>query len=126
MMKAKLIRFKRTSAETLGCLVINSAIFYILEPSWKNNERNTSCIPADTYRVNFLERSGSGKYKPCFHVTKVENRSGILIHNGNVRAHTKGCLIIGMRTGYLAGSLAVLNSRYALRKFAETVNKKSV
>ena len=123
MLKAKLIRYKRTVKETLGCLVINNQVFYILEPSWKNNERNISCIPAGTYRVNFLVQFGFGKYKPCFHVASVKNRSGILIYNGNIYKHTRGCLIIGIREGRLVSNLVVLNSRYALRKLVQTTNK---
>ena len=125
MINAKLIRYKRTSTETLGCLVISGQVFYILEPTWRNNEKNISCIPAGNYRVNFLERSGSGKYKPCFHVVNVPNRLGILIHNGNIYKHTKGCLIIGTREGVLANNLAVLNSRYALRKLVTLVDKQN-
>lgn len=125
MLKAKLIRYKRTSKETIGCLVINGQLFYTLEPTWRNNERNISCIPAGNYRVNFMARSGSGKYKPCFHIINVPNRSGILIHNGNAYKHTRGCLIVGMREGILANNLAVLNSRYAVRKLVNVVNKQN-
>lgn len=125
MLKAKLIRYKRTSKETIGCLVINGQLFYTLEPTWRNNERNISCIPAGNYRVNFMARSGSGKYKPCFHIINVPNRSGILIHNGNTYKHTRGCLIVGMREGILANNLAVLNSRYAVRKLVNVVNKQN-
>lgn len=125
MLKAKLIRYKRTSKETLGCLIINDQVFYILEPTWKNNQRNVSCIPAGIYQVNYLAKSNSGKYRPCFHITNVINRVSILIHNGNVYKHTKGCLIIGMREGILSNNLAVLNSRYALRKLVQVTNKQN-
>lgn len=125
MTELKLYRYKRTNRETLGVLIGLPKVFYILEPSWRNNQRNISCIPAGIYTCNHLAKSASGKYKNCFHVTKVKDRSGILIHNGNIYKHTKGCLIIGLRTGNLAGNNAVLNSRTALRQFANFLNKQT-
>jgi hypothetical protein len=123
-MKAILIRYLRTNKETLGCLVINGHKFFVLEPTWKNNTRNVSCIPQGFYKVNYLARSASGKYRNCFHIMKVKNRTGILIHNGNTAKHTKGCFLLGLRVGKLAGQNAVLNSRSAMRKLNEITKRK--
>lgn len=124
-MKLKLYRYKRTDRETLSVLIGLPKVFYVLEPSWHNNQRNISCIPAGQYQCNYLAKSASGKYKNCFHVTSVKNRLGILIHNGNIYKHTKGCLILGLRTGILASNNAVLNSRTALRQFSNFLNKRT-
>lgn len=123
-MKAILLRLQDTGHETLSCLVINGKTFYVLEPPWRNNKRNVSCIPAGVYKARFLLSSASGKYKPCFHITGVPGRSGILIHCGNVRAHTKGCLVIGLRRGTIKNQPAVLNSKSALRLLVNAANKR--
>lgn len=98
-----------------GRLIVGDQTLAVLERPWLNNLRNRSCIPAAGYLCRFLLRSASGKYKSVFHVTAVPGRAGILMHNGNVVSHTKGCLIIGMRNGRLANQPAVLNSRSAMQ-----------
>lgn len=103
------------SAEAVqGTLVIRGVSFAIIERPWLNNRQNQSCIPAGTYKAVFMPRSASGKYRDVWHLQDVPGRGGILIHQGNLVAHSKGCLIIGKRRGVLAGKPAVLNSRTAL------------
>lgn len=97
-----------------GTLLIRGERFQILERPWVGNSPNLSCIPSGTYAARFLLRSSSGKYRNVFWLAPVAGRSGILIHNGNIVAHSRGCLIIGKRRGTLAGQPAVLNSRTAL------------
>jgi len=106
---------------TSGILIVNGEIFYTMERPWLNNRRNASCIPSGEYSVVFLPRSASGKYKKVWHVLNVKNRSGILIHNGNLVAHSRGCLILGAKAGQLSGRPAVLQSRTAMRKLLESV-----
>ena len=101
-----------------GTLFVGAERFEILERPWAANARNESCIPAGSYAVSFLPRSASGKYRDVFHLAPVEGRSGILIHSGNTVDHSRGCLIIGKRRGWLAGKPAVLNSRTALGELA--------
>lgn len=105
----------------MGGMVIDGKPYYTLEPRWKDNQRNISCIPPGEYEVEFMPRSWSGKYRNCFHVKDVPGRSQILIHAGNVPDHTRGCILIGKRHGWLAGKPAVLSSAVALRQFAENV-----
>lgn len=97
----------------------------MLEPPWRHNIRNLSCIPSGTYQVHHLPKSASGRYKDVYHLQDVTGRSGILIHAGNVADHTKGCLIIGKRKGRLAGKRAVLNSRTALTELHGITERKS-
>lgn len=101
-----------------GSFNLDGEHFHVLELPWRNNARNASCIPPGTYEARFLPRSTSGKYRNVFWLQDVPGRSGILIHSGNVVAHTRGCLIIGKRRGTLAGQPAVLNSRTALLELA--------
>ena len=115
-MKAQLIRYEKTSTHTRGVFVIDGNVFYTMERAWLNNKRNVSCIPKGRYECTFLPRSGSGKYRKVYHVCRVEGRGGILIHNGNLAQHSKGCILLGMRAGTMGGEAAVLNSRSALKK----------
>jgi hypothetical protein len=117
-----LIRNEIRSDCIRGTLFVGSERFQILERPWEANTRNKSCIPSGSYKASFLSRSASGKYRNVFHLAPVTGRSGILIHNGNTVDHSRGCLIIGKRRGWLAGKPAVLNSRTALGELAAFVN----
>ena len=107
----------------MGAFVINGETFYMLERPWLDNQRNVSCIPTGKYHVTFLPRSASGRYRNVYHVHNVENRSGILIHQGNLVRHSKGCLIIGSKHGALNGEPAVLSSKTALRSLNKLTDK---
>lgn len=106
-----------------GFFNLDGELFHVLEPPWRNNTRDESCIPPGAYQARFLPRSTSGKYRNVFWLQDVPGRSGILIHSGNVVAHTRGCLIIGKRRGTLAGQPAVLNSRTALLELVTLTGK---
>jgi len=109
----------------MGTLYIDGHVFQTLEPPWKDNRRNVSCIPSDVYYCRFMSRSSSGKYRNVYHVREVDGRSGILIHNGNIVTHTKGCLLLGTRRGRISRKMAVLNSRTAMNQFARVLGKQS-
>jgi hypothetical protein len=98
--------------------------FYVLERPWLGNRRNISCIPPGRYRVRYLKRSVSGKYRNVYHVLGVPGRSGILIHNGNTVDHSRGCLLVGKRRGFIGGKRAVLNSRSAMRALVRALGKR--
>lgn len=106
-----------------GLMIAKGEEFHIIERPWLNNRNNISCIPAGLYEASYLERSGSGKYKNVYNIQRVPGRGGILIHNGNLVHHSKGCLLIGKRRGMLGGRIAVLNSRTALFEFVELMEK---
>lgn len=99
-----------------GAMIAEGVIFQVLERPWLDNRSNISCIPSGEYVCQFMRRSSSGKYRNVYWLQDVEGRFGILIHNGNLVAHTRGCLIIGKRKGWLANRRAVLSSKTALRE----------
>lgn len=104
-----------TSKATIGPMMIDGVLFcYVLELPWNENKRAASCIPPGEYICRWQR---SPKYGWCYEVTNVPNRSRILIHNGNVAKHTKGCLLLGRTRGILKGQPAVLTSKPTLRKF---------
>jgi hypothetical protein len=102
---------------TRGILRVDDKVFHTLEPPWRNNQNGISCILPGEYIAKFLERSTSGRYRNVYWLQAVPGRSGILIHAGNVPAHTEGCILIGRQTGILNGMPAVLNSKSALSEF---------
>lgn len=122
----RLIRVLGDDEGTLGLgLLYHGAqqVCLIGELPWRGNRPNLSCIPPGRYRVAYLARSASGKYRDVYHVLDVPGRSGILIHAGNLtgdrerglRTDSYGCLLPGRRVGRLGGQRAVLASRGAMQ-----------
>jgi hypothetical protein len=66
--------------------------FDTLELPWIGNKQNVSCIPTGLYKC---VKKHSDRFGWCFHVLNVLNRYAILIHYGNFKDDTKGCILIG-------------------------------
>ena len=118
----ELIRKETSSSETIGILMVNKKMSgVILEPPMLQNKRGLSCIPTGQYLCN---KYFSEKYQcVCLSIHDVPGRDYIAIHAGNSGADTKGCLVIGIYTGYLKGSRAVLGSKKALKSLMDTVGE---
>ena len=120
MMTLTLFRHTSTDSHTLGQLydARGHLVCSTLELPWRDNRRNISCIPAGTYRVNYLPRSASGRYRDVYHVAKVRGRSGVLFHAGNTIAHTRGCILPAsvLARHRHSNSIMGLRSRVALRR----------
>lgn len=124
MRRAVLARDASGDEGTLGVLTAPGLAVHVIEPPWRDNRANRSCIPAGVYRV---APHVSPRYGRCLLVAEVQGRSHILIHAGNVggdvelgmHTHTKGCLLPGLRRGRLKVKgrvqAAVLSSRTAVR-----------
>lgn len=122
MIRLRLVRLSDDGNQTLGVLEAYAragdrspvARYFTLEPSWRGNAAGVSCIPAGRYRV---ERRVSAKYGLHLWVRECEPaRSLVLIHAGNVRADTRGCILVGVGTRDVGGDgvLDVTESRAAL------------
>jgi len=122
---AVLVRNEVADGYVAGVMFLDGDTFATLEPAWRHNLPNISCIPAGEYECRFLPQSASGKYREVFHLQAVPNRGGILIHAGNLAKHTKGCILRGTRKGFLAGQRAVLNSRTAMQRLRDRTDKDS-
>lgn len=72
----------------------NDVIFscVTLEPAWKNNKREISCIYPGVYKC---ELRYSETYGHHLIIKDVKGRDLILIHFGNYRKNTKGCVLVG-------------------------------
>ena len=125
MLHATLRRDRSGDHGTLGTLVARDLPHVqIMEPPWRGNRRNRSCIPAGVYDV---VPHISPRFRRCLLVTNVPGRSHILFHAGNVggdvelgfHTHTAGCLLPGLRRGRLhvrdRDQEAVVSSRTAFR-----------
>ncbi len=95
---AKLERIIRSTVQTLGIMTLFDQhdfpffMVHTLELPWKDNKLRVSCIPCGTYLV---KKRKSAKYGWHFHITDVEGRSYILIHNANYFHQLKGCIAVG-------------------------------
>lgn len=118
-----LLRHKLLSTCTLGTLIVCGRAFATLEPPWRGNRRNVSCIPNGEYDYVYMPKSSSGRYTGCYHVMGVPGRSEILIHAGNTCDETRGCILPGLKHGDICGP-AVLSSRIALRQINDLAEKK--
>lgn len=122
-----LFRLKRSDQGTEGLLVAGDFNCRTLELPWRDNQKQISCIPAGEYDV---ETRLSNKYGRVYWVRHVPNRTYILIHSGNYggdkskgyKTHIMGCILLGKKSGYLGGQVAILNSRVAVRQFVEHMN----
>lgn len=141
MLRARLLRDPSTEHGTLGRLLCGGGpggggpSLHVMEPPWRDNRPNRSCIPAGLYEV-WPHRSP--RYGACYLVRDVPGRSHILIHAGNVggdverglHTHTHGCLLPGLTRGRLRvrGRMqrAVLSSRPAVRHFMQWADGRPV
>ncbi len=91
-------RFSDDGVETLGDLTYGNFHCKTLEPSWRLNQKNISCIPKGTYEV---KKVYSLKFGLVYEVQNVPNRTGIYFHGGNFFFNTKGCILLGKGYGNL-------------------------
>jgi len=130
MRDTDLFRLRRSDQGTEGLLVAGDFNCRTLELPWRENQQQISCIPPADYKV---EIRLSNKYGRIYWVRQVPNRSYILIHSGNYagdtskgfKSHVMGCILLGKKSGFLGGQVAVLNSRIVVRQFMEDMGYES-
>ena len=121
-----LLRTRTSDQGTEGTLITDGFMCKTLELPWRENRQSISCIPSGEYNVVIRK---SPKYGSTYWVTKVPNRSYILIHAGNwagdtkkgFKTHVNGCILLGKKHGFLSDQRAILNSRVTVRKFRNTM-----
>jgi len=113
-----LVRLSDDGKQSLGRLFVFDDLALVfsgvcLEPAWKDNQRHVSAIPWGRYTVRARTSPGMGKH---YHIIDVINRSFVLIHAGNYRRNTEGCLLPGLTFADLDrdGTMDVASSRAAL------------
>ena len=65
--------------------------FNTIELPWNFNKRNISCVPNGEYWVKIEQHKRFGY---TIRLQNVPGRSGILIHFGTKKEHTRGCILI--------------------------------
>lgn len=86
-----------------------------LEPQWRdyaNGEKKVnglSAIPEGTYRIKYLWSQKKKRRMPF--LLDVPMFSGIMIHSGNTRKDTRGCILVGYNTlkGKVTNSASTFN-----------------
>ena len=131
-MNCTLTRETHTDHGTVGVLRAGDLSLYTIEPPWRDNQPNISCIPRGTYT---LLPHLSPRFGRCLLVAEVPDRSHILAHAGNVggdtnkglHTHTLGCLLPGLARGTLQikgiSQRAVLSSRTAMRHLLAAIDR---
>lgn len=116
--KYKLKRKKYSTTSTLGILydAYDKEICRTLENPWRNNLPSISSIPEGIYTC---KKFSGNKYKDVWELQGVPGRSAILIHNGNIERHTRGCILVGQKWGFLGEDEAVLASMDTLARLRE-------
>jgi hypothetical protein len=129
-MTGYIMRLESGGQGTFGRLLAPGFDCHTLEPPWRDNRPNISCIPAGTYRAVVRQ---SPRFGTVYHVTDVSGRSWILTHSGNLggdesegwKSHTEGCILLGGYRGALTvrgrAQRAVLYSRPTFDRFMEAM-----
>jgi hypothetical protein len=103
-MELKLNRIFKGSEYTIGKLMVNDAWFCdVLEdtvreigPNGEGKVPGETAIPAGTYEIIL---NMSPRFKRILpRILDVPHFSGVLIHSGNHKDHTDGCLLPGLNT----------------------------
>lgn len=110
----RLTRIYNGPEATVGVLSVDGfPRFFTLEPPWRNNERNVSCIPVGKY---WLQRLLHEKFGLTYILSGVPDRSEIYIHTGNYPHETQGCIIIGNMADVSLQKPCVLESHSAINR----------
>lgn len=99
---------------TLGVIKLHDKTFYSVERPWLDNQVSVSCIPTGEYELGWRE---SPRFGQTWHVQDVPDRTYILIHVANFSKDVEGCIGLGM--DLMGDTVAVSNSRAAVKKFEE-------
>lgn len=113
-------RISNTDYGVFGVLLEGAIPFAAtLEPPWRDNKVNVSCIPVGLYRC---ERMQSHKFGMTFKVVGVKGRSDILFHKGNFEKDTQGCVLIGEEFDTIDGKAVITRSGKGYSEFMQRLD----
>ena len=109
MRDVEIVRLEKTDDGIIGVLMIDAVVFcYTLEHPEK-------FISTGSYNAMF--EPSPKFFTSLYELKEVEGRSEILIHVGNTKKDTTGCILLGKNIGYLEGQRAVLASLSTVNRF---------
>lgn len=116
---------------TFGKLTLDGEhVCYTLEPPWRDNRENESCIPEGDYRLHtrksrVVKRSSGGEFKEGWEIVGVEGRTFVMFHPGNWVKDTDGCPLTGEAFSWHRNlGPMVTNSRDTFRRFMKAMEEK--
>ncbi|WP_018249855.1 DUF5675 family protein [Orenia marismortui] len=123
MNEIRVIRKEETGEATLGEIYVDGEkIGHTLEPPWRQNKANESCIPPGEYNA-FIRKRGSSRWNyDVIQLEEVFNRSAVQIHIGNYPKNTRGCILVGKGKG----KNAVWSSRDAFEDLMSRLGKEEL
>jgi hypothetical protein len=114
----QLDRFAYSPMGTFGKLSFDRFWCYTVEPPWRDDKQNVSCIPEGVYTVR--RQPWAKRLSRLWKLVDVPGRSGIYLHSGNTKYDTEGCILLGRYLGALdGGTWAVIDSKETLIRFAK-------
>lgn len=132
MRTVDLQRFYFDDKQTLGTWTVPDKDIFVcktLEPAWKHNKTNVSCIPEGKYRCRWtlsprMTRE-HGKDVYTYEVLDVPQRAGIRIHSANYYKELLGCIALGdaHKDINADGELDLIHSGKTMEKFVSLMNK---
>jgi len=106
---------------TAGTLKMPSGnTLFTIEPPWRNNSMNVSCIPKGVYLCT-RSRYNRGGYD-TFEV-HVDDRTHIKFHIGNDLKDTQGCPLVNDKIGADHNRIRGVESRRAFKEFYREMSK---
>lgn len=116
---------------TFGTLRVKDLIICsTLEPEWRDNAPNVSCVPPGHYNLHnrpssLVERLTLGKHKTAWALASVPGRSAILFHPGNFANDTRGCILVGTQPATINGRPGVEKSQIAFAALMKVLERDS-
>jgi len=123
-----IVRFDTGPDGTFGRMFLPGGTDRVnVEPPWKNNRKNISCIPPGKYECEIRE---SPTFGLCPEILNVPDRTHVLMHAGNWAgdvekgrvSNSQACVLPGRNIAVLNGQPGVSNSRMTMDELMNAVS----
>ena len=130
-MRIQIIRLTYGNKQTIGRLMLLNdddriiKSYWTMELLWKDNQRNVSCIPENTYTA---VKHRSPKFGDSLWLPNVTDRSEILVHPANYYHDLLGCIGVGNDLKDIDGDklMDITDSRNAVQELLSLIETKKI